>query len=261
MVGELYQLVAIDKEGHEQVIKLNNENKNSKGFLFYIDSGTTYMKSKESLVDYLMMQGKISNPDVTFVIKYNNRGVRYLPVIYNDPELRNVSLCATDTKKMKHYVEYLFDKIDPEVCNSNFYNYISELNDDIFSQIINGNYLNTYIFEKLRKYNEMFGIVRENMAYKEKYKRELVNLFDDYKSIRTLYIFYKCYINAKSNNLNENIKYDIPECVQYILPDDVEDKGKEIPQHLQKAHEQNGMDGVYALEDNDELIQKGYKFK
>ena len=55
MVGELYQLVAIDKEGHEQVIKLNNENKNSKGFLFYIDSGTTYMKNHQSLVDYLML--------------------------------------------------------------------------------------------------------------------------------------------------------------------------------------------------------------
>ena len=35
----------------------------------------------------------------------------------------------------------------------------------------------------------------------------------------------------------------------------------EIPEELQKAYEQYGMDGVYALVDNDEIIEKGYKFK
>ena len=55
---ELYQLVAI-KDGNESVIELKNNNKNNKGTLEFIDSGTTRFQSKEHLAWYLNKEGKI----------------------------------------------------------------------------------------------------------------------------------------------------------------------------------------------------------
>jgi len=262
MSGELYQLVAIDETGKEQVIKLNNDNKNDKGLLSFIDSGTTYMENEQALIDYLMKQGKLDNPNVKFAIKYNNRGVRYLPVIYNDPEFRFVSLNAEDKTKLKHYAKYLIDKIDFYLCNSDLYANILTLNDEIFSEISNGNYLDKHFLNKLRKYYEAYGITKEDFSYKEMFKKDLADGIKTYKTIRTLYIFYKIHLNSKLDNksLLESNNYDIPQQLKYILPEEIQ-KDVEIPEEIQKAYNDDGMDGVWRIKDIDDIGDKGYKFR
>lgn len=262
MSGELYQLVAIDQNGKEQIIKLNNDNKNDKGLLSFIDSGITYMQNEKTLIDYLIAQGKLANQNVRFAIKYNNRGVRYLPVIFNDPEFRYVSLNAQDEIKLKRYARYLIEKIDFELCNSNLYSNILELNHEIVSQISNGNYLDKHFLDKLRRYYDAYGIIREDFSYKEKFKKDLADSLKKYKTIRTLYIFYKIHLSSKLNNKSviENNEYDIPAELKYITSEE-DNMTQEIPQELQKAYDNYGMDGVWAVADSEEIITNGYKFK
>ena len=263
MSGELYQLVAINEQGVEQVIELKNDNKNNKGFLSFIDSGTTLMENERMLIDYLIKQGKIDNPNVTFAIKYNNRGIKYLPVVYNNPELRFLSLNAKDEKILKAYARYLIEKIDNEICNSDFYQNILALNDEIFQQISNGNYLDKHFLEKLRRFYEPFGLLKEGVSEKEHYKKELCDSLKTYKTIRTLYLFYKIHLSCKLNNqsIEDNHEYDIPEVLKYLIPEESKESVNDIPQELQKAYDQGGMDAVWAIADSEEIIGKGYKFK
>lgn len=262
MSGELYQLVAIDETGKEQVIKLNNDNKNDKGLLSFIDSGTTYMENEQALIEHLIKQGKLDNPNVKFVIKYTNRGIKYLPVIFNDPEFRFVSLNAEDKTKLKHYASYLINKIDFIFCNSDFYSNILILNSEIFSEISNGNYLDKHFLNKLRKYYEAYGIIKEEFSCKEDYKKELADGLKTYKSIRTLYIFYKIHLSSKLNNKNilESNEYDIPPKLKYVIFEEFQEN-KEIPEEIQKAYDRDNMDGVWAIADAEDIVDKGYKFK
>lgn len=262
MSSEIYQLVAIDQTGKEQVIELNNDNKNDKGLLSFIDSGTTYMENEQALIHYLMRQGKLDNPNVKFAIKYNNRGVRYLPVIYNDPEFRYVSLNADDEIKLKHYASYLINKIDFVFCNSDFYSNILILNNEIFSEISNGNYLDKHFLNKLRKYYEAYGIIKEEFSCKEDYKKDLADGLKTYKTIRTLYIFYKIHLSSKLNNKNilESNVYDIPKELKYIISEEIKE-AKEIPQEIQKAYDVDGMDGVWGIKDAEDIVDKGFNFK
>lgn len=263
MSGELYQLVAIAEDGVEQVIELNNDNKKNKGLLSFIDSGTTYMKDENALKEYLFRKGKINSLNITFAIKYNNRGDRYLPLIYNDPEFRTVALNANNERKLESYARYLIDKIDFELCNSDFYQIIMDLNEEVFSQISNGNYLNEHFLSKLKRFYELFGFSREDYLYKEKHKKELVDSLKTYKTIRTLYIFYKIYLNCKLNNqmLGDNHEYDIPNQLKYQFLEEIKKSDVGIPEELEKAYEQGGMDAVLAIADAEEIIKGGYKFR
>ena len=262
MSGELYQLIAIDETGKEQVIELNNDNKNNKGLLSFIDSGTTYMENEQALIDYLMKQGKLDNQNVKFAIKYKNSGVRYLPIIYNDPEFRFVSLNAEDKTKLKHYAKYLIDKLDFYLSNSDLYDNILTLNDEIFSEISNGNYLDKHFLNKLRKYYETYGVAKEDFSYKEMFKKDLADGIKSYKIIRTLYIFYKIHLNSKLNNKSvlESNNYDIPQQLKYILPEEIH-KDVEIPEEIQKAHDDGGMDYVWGIADTEDVVDKGYNFR
>lgn len=263
MNGELYQLVAIYENGIEQVIELKNDNKNNKGLLSFIDSGTAYMSDENKLKEYLFRKGKINSLDVTFAIKYNNRGVRYLPLIYNDSEFRTVALNANDEKYLKAYARYFVDKIEFELCNSNFYPNIVDLNDEIISQMSNGNYLNKHILNNLRRFYESFGILKEDYYYKEQYKKDLADSLKTYKTIRTLHIFYNIHLKCKLSNqlLADNKEYDIPEQLKYLLSEENEKYEEVIPEELQRAYNQGGMDAVWATADLEEVITGDYKFK
>jgi hypothetical protein len=263
MSVERYQLVSIDENNDEVVIELNNENKNNRSTLSFIDSGTAYMQSEEDLIKYLIKEKKIINQNVKFAIKYNLNGARYLPIIFNDPEFRFVALNAEDEKKLKEYARFLIDKIDSELCNSNFYSNMSELNIEFFSQISNGNYLDKHVVEKLRRYYEAYGIMREDRYYREMFKKDLVSSLKSYKTIRTLYIFYKIHLNCKSNNKSvlENTEYDIPQMLKYPYQIKQDKDRIEVPEELKKAYDNNGMDGVWAIADSEEIITGGYKFR
>lgn len=258
MSGELYQLVALDKNGKEHVIELNNDNKNDKGLLSFIDSGTTYMKNEQTLINYLIRKGKLNDPNVTFVIKYNNRGVRYLPVIYNEPGLRQIALKCNDENLLRSYAKYFVDLIENDLCNYNFYNYIVELNEEIFSQVSNGSYLDDKVLDEFRKFYEAYGIARDDLVLKEQYKHKLATKLNSYKKIRTIYIYYKMYLDSK---LNKGNNYDIPDMLKYLLPQENVEFNPDIPEELKKAYEQNGMDGVWTVTDLDDIEDKGYKFR
>ena len=263
MSGEIYQLIAIDEKNNEYIIDLDNNNKNSKCFLFFIDSITTSKKNEEEFISELIKEGKLSNRNVKLVIKYNYSIVKYLPVIYNEQELNSIAVCAHEEKNRKSYAEFLINKITLSRSNYDFFDYIVNLNDGIFSEINNGNYLNSHILEELGKFYSIFNYSysNEDLAYKEEYRRKLKNYISDYKTIRTLYIFYKHYLNTKVNNLSENDKYKIPSCLKYVFPEENTNTNGDIPEELLNAYKNYGMDGVYALVDIDEIKEKGYKFR
>lgn len=263
MRGEIYQLVAIDKYNNEKVIELNNNNKDSKCLLSFIDSITTSIPNEEALILYLIEKGKIDNKNVRLVIRYNYSTTKYLPVIYNESELNSIALRATNEKDRKSYANFFIDKITLLSADYDFGNYLIALNNSIFSEISNGNYLNNHILEEFERFYSVlsYSYGDEDLSRKEKNKNNLKKCISDYKSIRTLYIFYNHYLNTKGNKTSENAKYDIPECVKYIVPREEIKEEIDIPEYLQKAYKQGGMDAVYALIDNDEVIRKGYKFK
>ena len=121
---ELYQLVAISN-GIEYVVELKNDNKNNRGSLELIDSGTTRFQNERHLAQYLYDTGKIPTTDVRFAIKYRYDGNKYMPVIFNDRELFAISKNVGNNDIYNDYVFFFLKKLEAELNNPMFYGKLS----------------------------------------------------------------------------------------------------------------------------------------
>ena len=180
MERELYQLVAITPNKMEYVIELNNENKKDKGTLAYIDSGTSRFVCVEQLIVHLFKQGKIPTVDVTFAIKYNRDGEKYLPIILNDKRLAYISKNINNKPYYEDYVFCLLKQVEVELEKGDFYYYLMDTNIANRKKYKCGNYLNNKLIEdiiiyyeafvrlaeKARKVDIEFGIQKELFNYK-----------------------------------------------------------------------------------------------
>lgn len=261
MGRELYQLVAIDKNNNEYIIELNNENKNNKGSLSVLDSGTTYFENENHLAKYLFAKEKIPTEDVRFAIKYNYKGSRYLPVIYNDVDLNRISKKADNEEVFIQYVLNLYRKIEEQLYDRDFYEHLIIINDANSQEPNNGNYLQERLMQSIIRFYDTFIKINESELEKEYFRKEIIRQMSTYKQFRTLYMYYQAYINpyVKENNANEELKHH--KTTFETLAKKESERNFDIPDELLDVYEKYGMDGVYSITDVDEIISKGYRFK
>ena len=199
-IRELYQLVAIENDV-ETVIELKNENKNNRGTLELIDSGTTRFQSKEHLAWYLFKEGKISTTNVEFAIKYNHNGPKYMPVIYNDKELTVLSKNVGYNNIYNDYVFFFLKKIEVALNDPIFYNYIVNINNNRNKRYENGNYINKRLIEVMNEYFNAYVRTGNIDANKADLQYDILKELYQYKQLRTLRSFYLNYIGQKDNRI------------------------------------------------------------
>ena len=99
-----------------------------RGKLEFIEKGTTRFRNEESLAEYLYKAGKIPTKEVVFAIKYNNKGPKYMPLIFNDKELTYVSKNVGDTDIYYDYVFHFLKLLEVTLSEPVFYNYLVRIN-------------------------------------------------------------------------------------------------------------------------------------
>ena len=263
MGRELYQLIAIDKNNNQYVIELNNENKNNKGILEFIDFGTVRFRDEKHLTEYLYSKGKIPTKDVKIFIKYKHNGDKYLPIIYNDPDLK-FYLSLDEAGKIDH-VERFFRLIQIEFEKLKFYNFFLTENSCNSKEVNNGNYINNKLFYDLIAFYDEYIKYKRYGQERTNFQRSIIKELSNYKQFRTMYQFYKSYFQ----NYKINVEVDEREFSQVIhdnkgqqindgniFNDNVEDF-PEIPDDILNAYKANGMDGVYGIVDLDNLAALG----
>lgn len=258
MGRELYQLVAITKNNIEYIIELNNKNKNNRGSLSFIDSGTTCFQNERQLSEYLFNKGKIPTKDVKFAIKYSRDGVKYLPAAFNDNELYNISKNTEQEEIFSDYAVKLYMKVEAELYNKDFYEYLMILNDRNSKEKKNGNYLNDHLIKCISDFYEVFVKLNEAESEKADFRYLIIKEMTNYKQLRTLYIFYQIYMNEYIKNNNASNSHEVT--FESLLTRENK-RESDIPDELQNAYEKYGMDEVYATYDLDDLVSKGYKFR
>jgi len=200
----IYQLVAITKDGKEKVIELNNVNKNNRASLAFIDSGTTRFKNGQHLSEYLYKSGKITDEEVTFAIRYVRNGkYRYMPVIYDDSELAIVSKNENNEIYFNEYVYNFLKRIESEMYNGKFYYFIKSMNKQYADDKESGNYLNDKLMSSLLEYNQLYVNSGDIDTNKSELQYIILKELLSYKQLRTMYMYYKEYINYKENKINK----------------------------------------------------------
>lgn len=261
MVVERYQLVAIDEKNNEYIIELNNDNKNNKGTLNFLDSGISRFQNEQHLATYLYKQGKIPNVPVKFVIRYNNMGVKELPLMFFDSELYTLSKIANNNAFLTEYALKYYLKLENALKDEEFYNYLMIINSKNTQDQKNGNFLNEHLITNISNLYKNFIIIPNPTSEKVEIQYSIINDLTNYKQLRTLHYFYQSYANrfVKGNIVNET-KETKKATFESLLQRE-SNRTSDVPEELQSAYNENGMDGVWAVADADEIIGNGYKFK
>lgn len=260
MSGERYQLVAIDENNNEYIIELNNDNKNNKGKLYFIDRGVTRFQNPQHLASHLYEEGKIPNVPVKFVIRYNHVGIKELPLIFYDGDLLSISKNADDEAKISEIALKYYLKLEEMLQKYGFYNYLRTINNRNSFDKKSGNFLKDRLIDNIRKLYENFILTQNPTSEKVEIQFEIMQDLTEYKQLRTLHSFYKTYENMYVNNFNEVKEFDKKTTFETITKRESAEI-PEIPQELQKAYDTYGMDGVWAIADAEDVVDKGYKFK
>lgn len=253
MANELYQLVAIDKNNKEYIIELNNDNKKDKGSLSFIDYGTAFFKDSEALAIYLHRKGKIPTTDVYFSIKYFRNGPQYLPLIYNDSLMVNV-IRNLDNDKYSEFVFYVLKQLEVQLSSDVFYRYITTKNIENGKQNSNGNYLNQKLINSIMEYYNVYIKGQRIDSNKAEVQHAILKEIWNYKQLRTLYMFLEEYSKKIENSVN--IQQEEPSFEQKN-----EEELPDIPEAIDYAYKNGGMDGVYSSFDLDDLEKEGVKFR
>lgn len=253
MERELYQLVAITKNNMEYVIELNNENKKNRGKLEFIDNGTTRFRNEESLAEYLYKVGKIPTKEVFFAIKYNNKGPKYMPLIFSDKELTYVSKNVGDTDIYNDYVFHFLKLLEVSLSEPGFYNYLIRINSQYSREARNGNYINQKLIVSIIEYYNTYIKTKNIDANKADLQYSILKELYSYKQLRTLRMFYLNYKNIMQKE-NEVIP------TKEVDKTNIEDM-PDIPEDIAYANKNGGMDEVYSIADLDDLISNGVKLK
>lgn len=247
MERELYQLVAISTNGLEYVIELENENKNNRSKLEFIESGTCRFQNQEHLANYLYQRGKIPTKKVSFAIKYKREGIKYIPIIYQDKNLHAILNGKDGDKYYQDYVFYLLKQIEIEL-DKGFYNYLITENERNRRGPRNGNYLNNKLMSDINVLFNQYIITKNIDADKSDIEYGIVKELFNYKQFRTMHMYFKNYMLTKNKNINVEFNHK-------------EEKYQDIPDDIRYAYEKYGMDGVWAITDLDDLADRGIKLR
>lgn len=261
MVREIYQLVAIDQNNNEYVIELTNDNKNNKGKLSFLDRGISRFSNSQHLASHLYESGKLPNVPVRFVIRYNYDGIKEIPLIFYDEELNSICKNVDNEAVMSDYALKYYLRLEEALKNDGFYNYLMFMNEKNVSNKKSGNILHNRLIANISRFYKNFVLLENPNSEKVEIQYDIMKDLMNYKQLRTLHYFYKSYTNRNLKEVeeaNESVKH---ETTFESLLERESKKVSEVPEHLQKAYEQGGMDDVYALVDGDEVIEKGYKFR
>lgn len=253
MERELYQLVAITNNNMEYVVELKNENKNNRGKLEFIDSGTTRLPDEASLANYLYSEGKIPTTNVVFAIKYNNKGPKYLPLIFADKELTYVSKNVGDNSTYHDYIFHFLKLLEASLSQPGFYDYLIRINAKNEREIGNGNYANQKLITSIIEYYNVYIRTHNIDANKADLQYSILKELFSYKQLRTLRMFY---FNYKKTMQKENEVIATKE----VNKTNIEDM-PDIPDGIANAYRDGGMDEVYSIADLDDLISSGVKFR
>lgn len=259
MAGERYQLIAIDNLTKERyIIELRNDNKVNKGSLGFIDRGVSLFKNELELASYLYRKGKLPTLNVTFTIMYKQKGEKYLPLIFNDRHINNISRKVDNKINYDDdFVYYVVRLLLVKLGDENFYNYIRRENRKNKRAVNNGNYVDNKILDNIIDYYHSYIVpnnIDENSAL---IQYSLLKEFTQYKQLRTLYYLMKSYdIQHKcTTELEEDRMISLEEYLT-SLPDET-DFGlgiKEEKYELVKSlYNHGGMDAVYSNYDLDDI--------
>lgn len=251
MGRELYQLVAITTNNMEYIVELKNENKNNRGYLNFIDSGTARFESERSLATYLYEQGKIPTTDVRFAVKYNHEGPKYLPIILNDRELAYVA--KSDSNTHQDYIFYFLKLLEAELHDPAFYRYVVKNTTKNAKESRNGNHINIRLLHSISEYYDTFVKTNDNESNKAEIQYDILEELFSYKQLRTLRMLYYGY-------RNQMIKEEIMSATEQEEKVDYENM-VEIPDDIANAYKHGGMDEVYSITDLDNIESKRIKLK
>lgn len=271
MGRELYQLVAIDKNKNQYIIELNNENDKNKGNLEFIDKGTIRFVNEQQLAEYLYRKQKIPTTEVNFFIKYKHNGDKYIPVIYNDKNLQ-MFLSSNETKRYDYILNF-FRLMEIEFSKQYFYDFFVSENKDNSNKTNNGNYLNNKLFFDLLSYYDVYIQSENYESSRVDLQYSILNELFNYKQFRTLYQFYKLYVQNFKENI-ESVVDDKPQINVDHNSNGLNDtlngtnifneyykNSSDISDEIRHAYETEGMDGVYGIVDLDDLDAKGLRIK
>lgn len=279
MGRNIYQLVAIDKDGVEHVIGIKNRNKQNKTHLSLIDYGTSFFESEAQMRYYFETRKENFPTNCNFKIKYVYDGeVKYLNCIYNEPflkeEIRKRYLKKDgifekiNTKQTEHeqrsMAYKLFDEIEKLLIDENFYTSLVLYEKNRLGM---SNILNQKLQESLHKYTYLFNstfLNEEDIKEKNDLKHSIIRELEQYKQYRTLYWIVKTYkmgeLKLDIETLDDEKKY-----IEIMKSEEKKegtwDFGEKInvPEDVQYRYEKGGMDEVYQNFDLDDLIGKGLR--
>lgn len=257
MERELYQLVAISDNGIEYIVELNNENKNNKSKLEFIDSGVTRFNDSANLATHLYNNGKIPTTKVNFAIKYQHNGAKYIPLVFNDKKLYALSKSKTESELYQDYVFYLLKSMQAEF-NQGFYEYLVSVNNKNSKQRSNGNYLNSKLLTDIGILYNNFIRVNNYSVSKADIEYSILKELFNYKQLRTMHIMYTDYCNSKVKKKEDNVESKTNNSNNNNISRFEE---ADIPEYIRYAYEKDGMDGVYRVADLDDLETLGIKFR
>lgn len=253
MQRELYQLVAITNNNMEYVVELINQNKNNRGKLEFIDSGTTRFSDETDLAQYLFNKGKIPTTNVKFAIKYNNKGPKYLPIIFADKELTYISKNVGDNDNFYDYVFHFLKLLEVTLSEPGFYNYLIRINSKNEKEFANGNYINQKLITSIIEYYNTYIRTNNIDANKADLQYSILKELYSYKQLRTLRMFYLNYKNIMQKENNVVYAKEVNKTNIQDMPD--------IPDDISDAYRNGNMDEVYSIADLDDLISGGIKLK
>lgn len=204
----IYQLVAINPQGKEYVIELNNDNKNNRSSLDFIDSGTSRFAKEQDVIDYLVFKQKIPKEELNLKIRYaRNKQMRYMPLIYANNEITQVAKNIDDIGKYNNFVYAFLKRIETEMfSNNDFFYFIKSLNERYENEKDSGNYLNNKVMGLLTEYFYTYVKPYNIEADKSEIQYDLLKQFYNYKTLRTLYTYHIEYLNYKQNQINDASK-------------------------------------------------------
>lgn len=257
MVGERYQLIATDNLTKERyVIALHNDNKENKGSLGVIDRGVSLFKNELELACYLYKKNKIPTLNVNFKIMYKQKGEKYLPLIFNDLHIKNISRKVDNKINYDDdFVYYVVRKLLAKLNDADFYRYLRKTNRRNQRSKDNGNYVNNKVLDDIIDYYNNYIVTRNIDANSAVIQYSLLSEFTQYKQLRTLYYLMKSYDLEKKviEQPLETISFD-----ELIVSCNEEFSIKEnLYGTVQRMYNYGGMDEVYSVYDLDDIIDRG----
>lgn len=269
-----YQLVAIDNNSkQEYIVELNNDNKDNKAPLGFIDHGLSRFKDDYSLAKFLYEKGLIPTLNVTFKIKYRaKKKDNYLTPIYNDAYIYHVS--GRVENRVDAYDDFLLFVIRTlliYLSKEDFYDFVLKENRKNSRRKYSGDFVDNRVIHTINDYYNMYIVPNHLDANSTEIQYTLLKEFTYYKQLRCLYKFIKDYDNTKEKLIEPAFNLKAEQLAMTDPPfnyflDESKEEFKEIDSisiredlydKVWELYQLGGMEAVYEVYDLDDIYQTG----